>query len=47
MNIIRTVANNEGGITETRIKFIAKNHYLDPNILTEQAKEENLNVLKK
>lgn len=47
MNIIRTVANNEGGITETRIKFIAKNHYLDHNILTEQAKEENLNVLKK
>lgn len=47
MNIIRTVANNEGAITETRIKFIAKNHYLDPNILTEQAKEENLNVLKK
>ena len=47
MNIIRTVANNEGAITETRIKFIAKNHYLDPDILVEQAKEENLNVLKK
>ena len=47
MNLIRTVANNEGAITESRIKFIAKNHYLDPDILVEQAKEENLNVLKK
>lgn len=47
MNIIRTVANNEGAITETRIKFIAKNNYLDPDILIEQAKKEELKVLKK
>lgn len=47
MNIIRTVVNNEGAITETRIKFIAKNHYLEPEILIEQAQQENLKILRK
>ena len=47
MNIIRTVVNNEGVITETRIKFIAKNHYLEPEVLIEQAQQENLKILRK
>ena len=47
MNIIRTVVNNEGAITETRIKFIAKNHYLEPEILIEQSQQENLKILRK
>ena len=46
MNIIRTVVNNEGAITEMRIKFIAKNHYLDPDILIEQAVQENLKIIR-
>ena len=47
MNIIRTVVNNEGAISETRIKFIAKNHYLEPKVLIEQAITENLKILRK
>ena len=47
MNIIRTVVNNEGAISETRIKFIAKNHYLDPKVLIEQSLSENLKILRK
>ena len=47
MNIIRTVVNNEGVITETRIKFIAKNHYLEAEVLIEQAQQENLKILRK
>ena len=46
MNIIRTVVNNEGAITEMRIEFIAKNHYLDPDILIEQAVQENLKIIR-
>lgn len=47
MNIIRTVVNNEGAITETRIKFIAKNHYLEASVLIEQAIQENLKIIRK
>ena len=47
MNIIRTVVNNEGAISETRIKFIAKNHYLEPKLLIEQAITENLKIIRK
>ena len=47
MNIIRTVVNNEGVITETRIKFIAKKHYLEAEVLIEQAQQENLKILRK
>lgn len=47
MNIIRTVVNNEGAISETRIKFIAKNHYLEPKVLIEQAMTENLKIIRK
>ena len=46
MNIIRTVVNNEGAITETRVKFIAKQNYLDPEILIEMALNENLKVIR-
>ena len=46
MNIIRTVVNNEGAITETRVKFIAKNHYLEPEILIEMAINENLKIIR-
>lgn len=47
MNLIRTVFNNEGAITESRIRFIAKKNYLDPDVLIEQSKKENIKVLKK
>ena len=46
MNIIRTVVNNEGAISETRIKFIAKNNYLDYEILIEMAINENLKIVR-
>ena len=46
MNIIRTVVHNEGVITETRVKFIAKQNYLDPEILIEMALDENLKVIR-
>ena len=46
MNIIRTVFNNEKAISEARIKFIAKNHYLDPEILIQMALNENIKIIK-
>ena len=45
MNIIRTVVHNEGAISEARIRFIAKNHYVDPQVLIQMAVEENLKIL--
>ena len=45
MLVIRTVVNNEGAITKDRIKFIAKNHVLEAEVLIEQAKKENLKII--
>ena len=45
MNIIRTVFNNEKAISKTRIKFISKNYYLDPEILIQMALNENIKII--
>ena len=45
MSIIRTVVENEGGITEKRIIFIAKNHYLDSEVVLEMVRQENLRII--
>lgn len=45
MNIIRNVFNNEKAISKARIKFIGKNHYLDPEILIQMALNENIKII--
>ena len=46
MDIVRTVANNENGITEQRIKKIA-NDEIKPYVLINEARKQGINIIDK